>query len=546
MRRKQTDNISYLHQRSSLWQNCTNLQTLKQIHARMVINGFNSNRSALREIIYACAVALAGTMDYAHKLFSQISEPDFFMWNTMLRGSSQSPNPLNTILLYTQMEKSNILPDNYTFSFVLKACTRLYLVKLGHGVHARVVKYGFDSVTFVRNTLIYFHANCGDLRIASALFDGSGKDDVVVWSALTAGYARRGELGMARWLFDKMPVKDLVSWNVMITGYAKKGKMESARELFDRVPKRDVVSWNAMISGYVLSGCHEKAWDMFEEMRSVGERPDEVTVLGLVSACADSGDLNNGKKIHETLVEIIKNKKNLSTMIWNALIDMYAKCGSIESAQEIFRGITEKDVSTWNSMLVGLAFHGHNEQTIHLFSDMCRMRYKPNEISFVAVLVACSHAGKVEEGRRYFNLMRDQYGIEPNIKHYGCMVDMLGRAGLLNEAFKFVEAMEMEPNGIIWRTLLAACRIHGDVELGSLASEQLRKVRCNESGDYILLSNLYASHGEWDGVQKVRKLMDDGEVKKDPGHSLVEADSKPLLKFLLDSKPKVKSKRNEI
>ncbi|CBI22243.3 unnamed protein product, partial [Vitis vinifera] len=501
----------------------------------MIVKGFNSNTSALRELIYASSIAISGTMAYAHQLFPHITEPDTFMWNTMIRGSAQSPSPLNAISLYSQMENGCVRPDKFTFPFVLKACTRLCWVKMGFGVHGRVFRLGFESNTFVRNTLIYFHANCGDLAVARALFDGSAKRDVVAWSALTAGYARRGELGVARQLFDEMPVKDLVSWNVMITGYAKRGEMESARKLFDEVPKRDVVTWNAMIAGYVLCGSNQQALEMFEEMRSVGELPDEVTMLSLLSACTDLGDLDAGQRIHCCISEM--GFRDLSVLLGNALIDMYAKCGSIVRALEVFQGMREKDVSTWNSVLGGLAFHGHAEKSIHLFTEMRKLKIRPDEITFVGVLVACSHAGRVEEGRQYFDLMRDEYNIEPNIRHYGCMVDLLGRAGLLNEAFDFIDTMKIEPNAIVWRTLLGACRIHGNVELGRRANMQLLKMRHDESGDYVLLSNIYASRGEWDGVEKVRKLMDDSGVRKEAGCSLIEGDNKALMHFLFDSKP---------
>ncbi|XP_007215675.1 pentatricopeptide repeat-containing protein At5g15300 [Prunus persica] len=536
IRKKPNDRSAYRHQRSSFWQKCTNLRALKQVHASMVVNGFNSNYSAIRQLIFAGAMAISGTIDYAHQLFVHVAEPDTFMWNTMIRGSAQSQNPLNAIVLYTRMENRHAMPDSFTFPFILKACTKLSWVKMGMGIHGKVVRFGFESNTFVRNTLIYFHANCGDLKIASELFDASAKRDVVPWSALTAGYARRGKLDEARQLFDEMPVKDLVSWNVMITGYGKQGEMESARKLFDKVPERDVVTWNAMIAGYVLCGSNEQALQMFEEMRSLGEKPDEVTMLSLLSACTDIGDLDVGQKIHSALLEM--GRGDMSIILGNALIDMYSKCGSIERAVEVFQKMRDKDVSSWNSVIGGLAFHGHAEESVNLFEEMRRLKIRPNEITFVGVLVACSHAGKVEEGRRYFNLMKHKYKIEPNIKHYGCMVDMLGRAGLLDEAFEFIEKMEIEPNAIVWRTLLGACRVHGNVELGRRANERLLEMRRDESGDFVLLSNIYASRGEWRGVEEVRKLMDDSGVKKEPGYSLIETDNSDLMHFLFDYRPK--------
>ncbi|KAA0039464.1 hypothetical protein IC582_020698 [Cucumis melo] len=536
IRKRTNDNRFNRFHHSSLWQKCTNFRALKQLHAFLIVNGLNSTNSVLRELIFVSAMVVSGTMDYAHQLFAQITQPDIFMWNTMIRGSTQSLKPATAVSLYTQMDNRGVRPDKFTFSFVLKACTKLSWDKLGIVIHGKILKSGFQSNTFVRNTLIYFHANCGDLAIARALFDDSAKRDVVPWSAMTAGYARRGKLDVARQLFDEMPVKDLVSWNVMITAYAKLGEMEKARKLFDEAPKKDVVTWNAMIAGYVLSRLNKEALEMFDAMRAMGQRPDDVTMLSILSASADLGDLEIGKKIHRSIFDM--RCGDLSVLLGNALIDMYAKCGSIGNAMEVFQGMRRKDTASWNSIIGGLALHGHAEESINQFQEMLRLKMKPNDITFVGVLVACSHAGKVQEGRTYFNLMRNMYKIEPNIKHYGCMVDILGRAGLLIEAFKFIDTMEVEPNAIIWRTLLGACRVHGDVELGRRANEQLLKMRKDESGDYVLLSNIYASQGEWDGVQKVRKLMDDGGVKKKVGRSLIDADNSFLMHFLFDSKPK--------
>nr|GEY28058.1 hypothetical protein [Tanacetum cinerariifolium] len=466
------------------------------------------------------------------------------MFNTMLRGSAQSPNPGKAVSLYARMEKMGFRPDRYTFPFVLKACTKLGWVNVGCGVHGKIMKHGFEDNTFARNTLIYFHANVGGIEIARGLFDSLGTKQVVAWSAMTAGYARRGDLGMARKVFDEMPEKDLISWNVMITAYAKRGEMESARVLFDQVPKRDVVTWNAMIAGYVNGGLHTEALDMFEEMTSLGERPDEVTMLSLVTACTDSGDLDVGEKIHHSV--LVLGGGELSILLGNALIDMYAKCGNIDKAIKIFRSMKEKVVTTWNSIIGGLAFHGHSEEAINIFNEMRGLKLRPNDISFVGVLVACSHAGRVQEGREYFRLMKEKYKIEPNVRHFGCMVDLLGRAGLLNEAFEFIEKMDIEPNAIIWRTLLGSCRVHNNVELGRRANEELLKLRWSESGDYVLLSNIYASQGEYDGAERMRRVMDDKGVRKEAASSLVDTDEETLMYFLFDSKSQSSKKRGLI
>ncbi|XP_011622415.1 pentatricopeptide repeat-containing protein At5g15300 [Amborella trichopoda] len=518
----------------SLWRRCTSLKALKQIHGFMVINGFNSNPSALRELIFHCAITVSGAMDYAHKLFRQILEPDSFVFNTMIRGSSQSSTPSDAFTLYTQMESTHIRPDKFTFPFLLKACSRLSSAFMGNQFHTQISKLGFESDMFVRNTLIHLHATCGSLEVAEKLFDESGKRDVVAWSALLAGHSRRGSIVFARNLFDEMPNKDLVAWNVMLTAYTKCGDMESARRLFDKIEERDVVSWNAMISGYVLAGSHVNALELFEEMLKEGETPDDVTMLSLLSSCAHSGALDIGRKIHSLLTN--NCSRDITVVLGNALVDMYAKCGSIESAMHVFREMRDRDVSSWNSVIGGLAFHGYGKEAISMFSEMQGGDVRPNEITFVGVLVACSHVGMVDEGQKYFELMREKYGIEHNIKHYGCMVDMLGRAGLLKEAFGFVEGMPMETNAIVWRTLLGACRIHGNVELAEVATKRLLELRPDQSGDYVLLSNVYASIGEWGGAENVRRLMGDRGVKKEPGCSSIEMDSE-LIHFLFDSNP---------
>jgi pentatricopeptide repeat protein len=504
-----------------------NLETLKQIHALIIINGSN-NVLLLRKLVLTTSTSLVGptstptVTNYAHQLFAQIPQPDTFMFNTMIRGSSQSPNPIRAISLYSQMHQCSVKPDNYTFPFVLKACTKLFWVNTGSAVHGRVLRFGFCSNTVVRNALLVFHAKCGDLNVATSLFDDdSCKGDVVAWSSLISGYAKRGDLKFARKLFDEMPDRDLVAWNVMITGYAKQGEMENARLLFDEAPVKDVVSWNAMIAGYVACQLNKQALELFDEMSKAGVYPDEVTLLSLLSACADLGDSDIGQKVHAKVMEISMGK--LSTLLGNALVDMYAKCGKIQEALHVFWSIKDKDVISWNSIIVGLAFLGDGKESLSLFKAMLRTKICPNDSTFVGVLAACSHAGKIDEGYKYFDIMRSEYKIEPNIRHCGCMVDMLGRAGLLKEAVKFIDSMKIEPNAIVWRTLLGACKVHGDVELAKEVNEKLLRMRKDESGDYVLMSNLYASQGEWDGAEKVRKLMDDSGVTKSRGFSLVEA-----------------------
>ncbi|CAL4912762.1 unnamed protein product [Urochloa decumbens] len=522
-----------LRRQPALWRRCRSLRQIKQVHALMVLRGFLSDPSALRELIFASAVAVRGGIAHARLVFDRIPHPDRFMYNTLIRGAAHSDAPRDAVSIYARMARrrgdcGGVRPDKLTFPFVLRACAAMGVGCTGAQVHAHVVKAGCESDAFVRNALIGMHASCGDLGVAAALFDSGARGDAVAWSAMISGCARRGDIGAARELFDESPVKDLVSWNVMITAYAKRGEMALARELFDRVPDRDVVSWNTMISGFVRSGSHRHAMELFEQMQCVGEKPDTVTVLSLLSACADSGDLDVGRRLHSYLSERF-SRTGLTTVLGNALIDMYAKCGSMKNAHEAFWAMRDKDVSTWNSIIGGLALHGHVNESIDLFEKMLKGNVKPDEITFVAVLVACSHGGMVHKGHKYFNLMQQRYRIEPNVKHYGCMVDMLSRAGLLKEAFEFIDTMKVEPNSVIWRTLLGACRIHGEVELAEHANRELLKAKSDASGDYVLLSNIYASVGEWLGSEKMRKLMDDTGVNKEAGRAVIDGSSKDLM-----------------
>lgn len=520
--------IRHLH---VTWQRCKTLRSLKQIHAVTIVNGFLSDTSLLRDLIYASAVSIPGAMHYAFKLFDQIRQPDLFMWNTMIRGASLSSTPSQSINLYVKMVRAGNRPDNFTFPFLLRACTSLSAQCTGAQFHGTTVKLGFELDMFVRNALINMHANIGDLAIAYYLFSIHGRHDVVAWSAVVAGYARRGELDTAQKLFDEMPEKDAVSWNVMINAYAKNGKMDKSVELFNQTPRRDNVSWNAVISGYVKCGSHNKAAELFERMHQAGIRPDNITMLSLLALCTCTGSLDLGQKLHQFLLESFP-RNELPVKLSNAIIDMYSKCGCTEKAVEVFESMEELDITSWNSIICGLALHGHTSKSLDLFEEMLKRKVQPHEITFVGVLAACSHGGLVNEGREYFHLMQNQYHIKPHIKHYGCMVDMLGRAGFLKEAYNFIKEMEIEPNVVIWRTLIGACRMHGDVELAEIANRELLRIKSTESGNYVLLSNIYTSMGEWRGARMVRNRMDKDGVNKEAGRAFVDTEKNDRNLFI--------------
>lgn len=496
-------------------------RALKQIHGNLVVSGIDSHGlQPLRDLLLSCIASFRGSMDYARRLFDGIPSPDLFMHNAMVRGYAHASASGAAFAIYRRMEAARLRPDGFTFCYLLRACcSGVPGSRAGYQVHAVVVKLGFLVDVFVRNALINMHAKCGDLGIASALLDEAGEQDVVAWSAVMVGYAARGDMNMARQMFDACRVKDMVCWNMMLGAYAKHGEMDKARELFDRVPEKDVVSWNTIITGYAAKGLLEQALEVFDEMKGSGWMPNDATVVSLLSCCGNRGSLEVGRMIHSLLLE---DRSPVSIVTGNALVSMYAKCGDVKTAMEVFNRMKERDVWTWNSIIGGLALHGQAEKSVQFFNKMLGERIHPNDISFLCVLGACSHAGLVEDGQRYFSMMKDSYGIEPNVRHYSCMVDMLGRAGLLDEAFAVVISMRCEPSTVVWRTLLGACKIHGNVALGKLAQERLLNLSGDASGDYVLLSGIYASHSEWFGVETVRRSMNKRGLRKVAGCAQID------------------------
>ncbi|XVE67530.1 hypothetical protein DITRI_Ditri08aG0168300 [Diplodiscus trichospermus] len=307
--------------------------------------------------------------------------------------------------------------------------------------------------------------------------------------------------------------------NSLLHVYSACGIVGSAYRLFELMPERDVVTWNSVINGFALNGKPNEALTLFREMRMEGVEPDGFTVVSLLSACAELGALALGRRIHVYMVKVGLTE-NLH--VNNGLLDLYAKCGSIREARKVFDEMKERNTVSWSSLIVGLAINGFGKEALQLFKEMESEGLVPSEVIFVGVLYACSHCGMVDEGFNYFARMKEEYGILPRIEHYGCMVDLLGRAGLVKESYEYIQNMPLQPNAVIWRTLLGACTIHGHLALGEYARAQVLQLEPGCSGDYVLLSNLYASEQRWTDVHILRRKMLREGVKKVPGYSLVE------------------------
>lgn len=359
----------------------------------------------------------------------------------------------------------------------------------------------------------------GALVHGLALKSGMARDNVIVGTAFIGMYGKRGDVDSARSVFDSMGERNSITWNTMIDAYMRNGEIGTALELFEEMPHRDAVSWTVLINGFVKAGHFEQALDLFSQMQLSGVESDYVTVLSVLAACANLGSLGLGMWVHRF---IISKRFRDNVRVCNSLIDMYCRCGCVELARQVFETMPEQTVVSWNSMIVGSAVNGHAELALELFGRMQEEGFQPDGVSFTGALTACSHAGLVEEGLRYFDTMKRVHRIKPRIEHFGCLVDLYSRAGRLEDALRVIETMPMKPNEVVLGSLLAACRTHEDVNLAEKLMKYLDDVDPDSDSNYVLLANIYAAAGEWDVANKIRRKMKSRGIQKKPGYSSVE------------------------
>ncbi|XP_010271346.1 PREDICTED: pentatricopeptide repeat-containing protein At5g19020, mitochondrial-like [Nelumbo nucifera] len=431
----------------------------------------------------------AGLVHLARNLFENMPVRDQFSWDAMVNGYLKVDWLNEALVAYIEMLHAGFGPNEVMIVNMLSACGRAAAINGGGQFHSAIIKTGLDSYVFMQATIIHFYAACHMIDLACLQFKLGSEDNVS-------------------------------SWNALIAGFVRNNMVDSARKLFNEMPERDVFSWSSMIAGYAQNKQSDMALELFHEMLISGVQPNEITMVSVLSAIATSGTLEQAgwadDYINNSFIPLNDN-------LIAALIDMYAKCGSNERALEIFSQIQHKvsTISPWNAIICGTAMHGHGEMSLKLFSDLLRTGIKPNSITFIGVLSACCHAGLVDAGKWCFECMKKVYDIDPDIKHYGCMVDLLGRAGCLEEAKQLVESMPMKADVVIWGTLLAAARTHGNVEIGERAAEMLAKLEPDHGAGRVMLSNIYADVGRWDDVFLVRRSVQSERMKKLPGCSSV-------------------------
>ncbi|KAJ1271080.1 hypothetical protein BS78_06G101700 [Paspalum vaginatum] len=452
----------------------------------------------------------------ARRVFDAMPERNIVSWNSMITCYEQNGPVGEALVLFIEMMDDGFVPDEVTMASIMSACAGLTAEREGQQVHARVVK-------------------CDRFRA-----------DMVLNNAMVDMYAKCGRTREARCVFDSMASRSVVSETSMLTGYAKSVNVEDAQVMFSQMVEKNVIAWNVLIAAYAQNGEEEEAIRLFVRLKRESVWPTHYTYGNVLNACGNIADLQLGQQAH---VHVVKEGFRFDfgpesdVFVGNSLVDMYLKTGSIDDGAKVFERMTARDNVSWNAMIVGYAQNGRARDALHLFERMLCCNENPDSVTMIGVLSACGHSGLVEEGRRYFYSMTGDHGITPSRDHYTCLIDLLGRAGHLKEVEELIKNMPMEPDSVLWASLLGACRLHKNVELGEWAAGKLFELDPDNSGPYVLLSNMYADMGKWAEVFRVRRSMKDRGVSKQPGCSWIEIGRKMNVFLARDNRHPC---RNEI
>ncbi|TYI06454.1 hypothetical protein ES332_A10G160400v1 [Gossypium tomentosum] len=459
----------------------------------------------------------SGRIMEARKLFDKMVERNVVTWTTMINGYLKMGYLIDGFGLFSAMRKEEgVLVNSTTLTVIFEACGHFDRCREGIQMHGLVLKLGFEFSVFLGNSIITMYCRFGCTGSANLVFDLMTRKDLVSWNSLIMGHVQENEIEKAYELFERMPRKDVVSWTTMIMGFSGKGQTDKAVKLFRMMPEKDDVAWTVVISGFVSIEMYEEAFRWFTEMLQKSVKPDSHTLSSLLSASANSAILSNGQQIH---VQAIKMCLELDLSVQNSLVSMYSKCGNVADACQVFMSIKEPNVVSFNTMITGFAQNGFAKEALELFGKMQSEGQEPNQVTFLAVLSTCSHVGLIEVGWEHFKSMTSLYNIEPGPDHYSCMVDLLGRAGLFDEAVGLIYSMPFDPHSGVWGALLGASMTHLRIDFAKLAAQQLIKLEPDSATPYVVLSNLYTISGKKKDGDKVRTDKKSKRIKKSPGCS---------------------------
>ncbi|KAH7653155.1 Tetratricopeptide-like helical domain-containing protein [Dioscorea alata] len=544
---------------SSLLTACSSIGAIQkgeQLHSFALKAGLSADyiiEGSILDLYVRCA-----KVEDAHEFFNMTDKTNVVLWNVMLVAYGQMGNLQKSFDLFYQMHFAGMQPNQYTYPSILRTCTYVGALNLGEQIHTLIIKTGFELNVYVSSVLIDMYSKCGRLTTAREILDRLSEEDVVSWTAMIAGYAQHEYFVEALRTFQEMHIhgiqsdniglasavsacagikaieqglqiharactfgysKDLSIGNSLVNLYAKCGRIMEAFSAFETIELKDEISWNGLISGFAQSGHCEEALKLFVQMGQAGVKANLFTFGSAISASANIADIKQGKQIHAKLIKVGYDSE---IEAGNAIVSLYAKCGSINDAYIAFSGMSERNEISWNAMITCYSQHGLGREALKLFERMKGNGFKPNHVTFLGVLAACSHVGLVADGLDYFKSMSKVHGLVPRPEHYACVVDILGRAGQLGCAKGFIEEMPIDPDAMVWRTLLSACAVYKNIEIGEFAAQHLLKLEPYDSANYVLLSNVYAVTRKWDLRNHVRQMMKDKGVKKEPGRSWIE------------------------
>ncbi|KAF7148937.1 hypothetical protein RHSIM_Rhsim03G0201700 [Rhododendron simsii] len=507
----------------------------------------------------------SGDFDSAKKVFDRMPDKNSVPWTLMITRYSQMGNRKEAVELFINMVESGYMPDKFTFTSLVSACAELGQLSFGQQLHAQVVKYGLAFDVCVGSSLVDMYAKCaedGSMVNSRKVFDLIPDHNVISWTSIITGCGQSGKHSKeAIELYCRM-IEDQVLpnhftfsslfkacsnlsdpdtgeqiyahvvkmglaavncvGNALISMYARSGRMEDARKAFDILFEKNLVSYSTIVDGCTKNIDSNEAFGVFHQIEDTGFVLDSFTFASLLSGAASIGAVAKGEQIHARL---LKAGFESNQHIANTLVSMYSRCGNMEAALRVYSKMERLNLVSWTSIITGLAKHGFATRALEMFQEMLNADIKPNEVTYIAVLSACSYVGMIDEGWKHFNSMYKEYGISPRMEHYACMVDLLGRSGFLEEAMQLINSMPFEADALVWRTLLGACRVHGNIALGKQAAEMVIEKEPNDSAGYILLSNLYASVGQWNEVAEIRKTMKKKNLGKEVGSSWIEIEN---------------------
>ncbi|KAL5736918.1 hypothetical protein ACOSP7_031372 [Xanthoceras sorbifolium] len=546
---------------------CASIEALiygREIHGYLVKSGLDVDEfliSGLIEMYMKCADIRSAQLVFKSMLHKESIRANAVIWNVMITGYVFNGYLSLALELFLEMLNLGIRPDSSTMVAILVFCSQSWNIKLGEQIHGLLFSYGLPDDVRIETALIEMYFKCGDHGNALKIFSQSQNHNLVMWSAVISNYAHNGCPAKALELLQDymleygfpdsiillaalracsslalkskglqihgLAVKlafdsDIFVGGALVDMYGKCRDMKSAHKVFSKLPLRDLVSWNALISGYSQNEFVDEALKTFRVMQSEQIRPNAVTAAAILSVCAQLSVINLCKEIH---CYLLRQGLKLNVLVNNSLIATYAKCGDINSSWTIFRNMPERNEVSWNSIILGLGMHGHTYEMFDLFEKMKEAGKKPDRVTFTSLISACSHTGRVDVGWKYFKSMVEDYKLEPQVEHYTCMVDLLGRAGHLNEAYDLIMAMPCVPDARIWGSLLGSCRNHGNRKLAELVANHVFKLDPTSIGYRVLLANMFEEFGRLNEFVRVRSEIKDMGLKKQPGCSWIEVNN---------------------